>query len=299
MMRRLPPSLRILAAGACFSLGGALIKLCSFPSLERAGLRAAVAALTLFVLLPEARRAPSRGVLLLLLPYFGATCLFVVANTLTTAANAIFLQSTYPFWVTLLGPWLLRERARARDLLVLACIAVGMALFFVAPATAGPTATAPRAGDVIAIVSGVSYGLLLLGCRWLGRRGTDEQCAAVAWGNAVTAPAALLLAPLCGQTRVVGDARSWGAIAVLGTVQVGFAYALLARAMPYVPAVQASLLLMIEPALSPLIAYAVHGEAPHWLAIAGGVLIIGAVAAGSALARGGRQARVAGDDAPR
>jgi drug/metabolite transporter (DMT)-like permease len=283
----LPPRLAILVTGVCFSLGGALIKLCSFPSLERAGLRAAIAALTLFVLLPEARRRPNARILALALPYFGATCLFVVANTMTTAADAIFLQSSAPVWVTLLGPWVLGERARRIDLAVLACIVAGMTLFFLAPATSTRTAPAPRLGDLLAIVSGVSYGALLLGFRWLGRRGAGEQCAAVAWGNACTAPVALLLAPLLGQTPTAGDPQSWIAITVLGVVQVGVAYTLLVRAMPHVPAVQASLLLMLEPALSPLIAWAVHGddEAPHWLALAGGVVIVGSVAAGSVIAR--------------
>ena len=255
--------------------------MCSFPALERAGLRSIVAALTLFALLPEARRWPSRAILLLAIPYFLATTLFVVANTLTTAANAIFLQSTYPLWVTLLGPWLLREKVRGRDLLMLGCIMVGMALFFFAPATVSATAPEPRLGDLIAIASGVSLGLLLIGYRWLGTKGQGEQCAAVAWGNALTAPAALLIAPLIGQSLTLGDRQSWLAILILGTVQLGLSYALLVRAMPKVRAVEASLLLMLEPALNPFLAYAVHGEVPHPLAIAGGVVVLCAVALGS------------------
>lgn len=273
----------MLLAGALFSLGGALIKSCSFPSLERAGLRAAIAALALFLMLPAARRWPSRRALWLMLPYFGATCLFVVANTLTTAANTIFLQSTYPFWVTLLAPLLLHERPRRSELVVLGCIAAGMVLLFLAPAEASATAPEPRLGDLLALVSGLSYGLLLLGFRWLARGGGDDQCAAVAWGNAVAAPIALLLAPLLGQQLVLGDAGSWAAIAVLGVFQVALAYALLVRAIPLVPAVQASLLLMIEPALNPVLTFLVHGEAPHWLAIAGGVVIIASVTIGGVL----------------
>lgn len=280
----MPPSLRVFCAGALFSLGGALIKLCSFPSLQSAGLRAVVAALALFALLPEARRWPSRRALLLLVPYFGATCLFVVANTLTTAANTIFLQSTYPFWVTLLAPLLLHERPKRSELVVLGCIGVGMTCFFVAPAVAIATAPEPRLGDLLAMVSGLSYGLLLLGFRWLGRDGGTDQCAAVAWGNVITAPVALALAPMCGQTLVLGDAVSWASIAVLGVFQVGLAYALLVRAIPKVPAVQASLLLMIEPALNPVLAFFAHGEVPHWLAIVGGVVILAAVAGGGVVA---------------
>jgi drug/metabolite transporter (DMT)-like permease len=277
------PHLRLLLTGALFSTGGALIKSCSFPALQRAGVRSAIAALLLFVLLPEARRLPSRRTLLLLPAYIGATCLFVVSNTLTTAANAIFLQSTYPLWVTLLGPLLLRERPTRSDLAVLLCIVAGMSLFFVAPTEASAIATDPRLGDVLACVSGLSFGLLLIGFRWLGRSGRGEQSVAVAWGNVIAAPAALLLAPFVGQTPIAGDAASWGAIAFLGVFQIALPYAILMRTVAHVPAIQASLLLMIEPALNPILTFVLLGERPHALAVVGGALILGAVVLGAVL----------------
>ncbi|MCA8952882.1 MAG: DMT family transporter [Planctomycetes bacterium] len=279
----MPSSLLVLLAGALFATGGALIKSCDFPSLQRAGLRAAVAAATVFALLPAARRRPGRGTLLLVLPYFGATCCFVVANTLTTAANAIFLQATAPAWVALLGPLLLHESPRRRELLTMAGIAVGMALCFAAPATALATAPSPRLGDLFGLLSGLSFGLLLLGMRWLSRRGEHEAPAAIAWGNTCAAPLALLLMPLVGQTPVAGSASDWLVILILGTCQVGLAYVLLVRAAPEVSALRASLLLMVEPALNPILAFAVHGERPHWLTIAGGTLILASVASGALL----------------
>ena len=276
--------IRLLLAGVLFSLGGALIKACTFPSLQRAGLRSFVAAVTLFLLLPEARRLPDRRIALLLLPYFGATCLFVVANAMTTAANAIFLQSTAPFWVVLLAPLLLGERIGKRDLAMLACIGVGIAMFFVADTDASATATDPRLGDLLALVSGLAYGTLLVGLRWLSQRDANASCAVVAWGNVANVPLAFAVGAAMGQGWTAGDAASWASIAVLGTLQVGLAYALLVRAMPQVPAVSASLLLMIEPALNPLLAYLAHGEVPHAAAVVGGVVILAAVAVGS---RGG------------
>ncbi|MGE3173846.1 MAG: DMT family transporter [Planctomycetota bacterium] len=277
------PAMRLLAAGVLFSLGGALIKASAFPALQSAGLRSLVAGVTLFALLPEARRWPRGRMLWLLLPYFGATCLFVVANTLTTAANAIFLQSTAPFWVTVLAPLLLKETTRRRDLLVLLCIAAGMTMFFVAPQAASSTARDPRLGDWIALASGLSYALLLLGFRALGRSGGDSGGAAtvVAWGNVLTVPITWAIAPAFGQDWIAGDAQSWLVMAVLGTLQVGLAYALVVRAMPHVPALQASLILMIEPALNPVLAFLAHGERPHALALGGGALIVGAVVLGS------------------
>jgi drug/metabolite transporter (DMT)-like permease len=62
--------------------------------------------------------------------YAGTVVLFVVANKLTTAANAILLQYTAPVYVALFSPWFLGERAQRNDWLSLAVIMVGMLLFF-------------------------------------------------------------------------------------------------------------------------------------------------------------------------
>jgi drug/metabolite transporter (DMT)-like permease len=282
-----PPALRVLLAGALFSTGGSLIKLQTLPSLQRAGSRALLAALVIFLLLPQARRLPTRRILLLAPAYFGATALFVVANTMTTAANAIFLQSAAPLWVVLLAPLLLRERPSRSDLLVLLGVAVGMALFFVAPAAHAETAPNPRLGDWIAIASGVSYALLLIGMRWLSRTGTGEECAAIAWSNVLACPLAFACMPLVGQTPIAGVPLDWVVVAALGTLQMGLAYSLLVTGIPHVPALRASLLTMIEPVLSAVIAWLAHGEAMHPMAMLGGACIVAAVLAGAWLARGG------------
>ena len=56
--------------------------------------------------------------------------LFVIANKLTTAANAILLQYTAPIYVVLFSPWFLGERASRRDWLILLIMMGGMVLFF-------------------------------------------------------------------------------------------------------------------------------------------------------------------------
>lgn len=282
-----PPALRVLLAGALFSTGGSLIKLQTLPSLQRAGSRALLAALVIFLLLPQARRLPTRRILLLAPAYFGATAQFVVANTMTTAANAIFLQSAAPLWVVLLAPLLLRERPSRSDLAVMLGVAVGMALFFIAPAATAATAPNPRLGDWIAIASGVSYALLLIGMRWLSRSGTGEECAAIAWSNVLACPLAFACMPLIGQTPIAGVPLDWAVVAALGTLQMGLAYSLLVTGIPHVSALQASLLTMIEPVLSAGIAWLAHDEAMHPMAMLGGACIVAAVLAGAWLARGG------------
>ena len=48
------------------------------------------------------------------------TGLFIAANKLTTAANAIPIQYSAPIWVALLGRWLLGEAATRLDWLTIA-----------------------------------------------------------------------------------------------------------------------------------------------------------------------------------
>jgi drug/metabolite transporter (DMT)-like permease len=48
--------------------------------------------------------------------------------------------------------------------------------------------------------------------------------------------------------------------------------------MPHVPALEASLVMLVEPALNPVWAWLVHDERPSGWALAGGALILAATA---------------------
>jgi drug/metabolite transporter, DME family len=65
-------------------------------------------------------------------------------------------------------------------------------------------------------------------------------------------------------------------VVYLGVFQVGAAYLLLSRGLRHVPAAAASLLLLAEPAFSPIWAWLVHHEAPGFWPLIGGLLIISA-----------------------
>ena len=58
--------------------------------------------------------------------YAATLTLFVLSTKLTTAANAIFLQSTAPLYLLLLGPLLLSEHFKRRDVIYLLAVALGM-----------------------------------------------------------------------------------------------------------------------------------------------------------------------------
>ena len=57
-------------------------------------------------------------------------------------------------------------------------------------------------------------------------------------------------------------------------VQIGIAYLSLTIGIRHVPAVEATTLLMLEPAMNPVFAWLVHGEKPAASKLAGGVVIL-------------------------
>ncbi len=272
--------LLVLAAAALFSTGGAAIKATSLTAWQVASFRSAVAVAALFVMLPRARRLPSPPMLLVGVFYAATLILFVQANKLTTSANAIFLQDTAPLYVLLASPFLLRERVHRADLVFLAALALGLGAFFVGREPAQGTAPYPFAGNLAAVASGGTWAATVMGLRWLGTRSSDSAAIepALLFGSVVAALATLPLA------LPVVDARTadWLIIGALGVFQIGLAYVCLSKGIPGVPAIEASLLLLLEPVLNPIWSWIVHGEAPGAWPLAGGALILTATTARTA-----------------
>lgn len=268
--------LLLVAAALLFSTGGAAIKAASFTSWQVACFRSGVAAVVLLLALPEARRGWSWRMVPTAAAYAATVITFVLANRLTTSADAIFLQCTAPLYLLILGPWLLHEHIRRADLLFILAVAAGMALFFMGTEAAAATAPNPPRGNLIAAASGFTYALTLIGLRWLGtRQPGNAGVSAVAMGNIfaciVTFPMALPVAAAGTATVAI--------VLYLGVVQVGLAYVCLTRGIRRVPAIEATTLLLLEPAMNPVFTWLVHGERPGPWALAGGALILSATLA--------------------
>ena len=269
--------LNVLIAALLFSTGGAAVKACTLSAWQVASFRSGIAALAMLLLLPDARRGWSIRVLPVGIAYAATMVLYVLGNKLTTAANTIFLQSTAPLYIMLLGPWLLREPIRRRDVGYMAALAAGMALFFVGQQPAVATAPNPLAGNLAAGGAGLTWGLTIMGLRWLGREGTggrDQSVTAVVCGNALAFLACLPLALPVASSQPA----DWALVTFLGVFQIGVAYAFLTRGVRRVSALEVSLLLLLEPVLNPVWALLFHGERPGSWAALGGAIIIAATA---------------------
>ena len=267
--------LQLAFAAFLFSTGGAAIKAVDLTGPQVACLRSIIAALALLAFVPAGRRLADPKIWLVAVPYAATLLLFVCATKLTTSLNAIGLQSTAPLWLDVFSPWLLRERVRRSDLWTMLAIAAGMIAFVASGDAAMASAPQPMLGNALAAGCGLTWTFTLIGLRALARdatTGADRSAAAVVAGNLLGAAFALPLAwPIPALTG--GDVLGLG---YLGVFQIGLAYVCIGRGMAHVRALDASLLLLIEPMLNPVWTYFVHGERPTALACAGAAVIFAA-----------------------
>ncbi len=265
----------VLGAALLFSTGGAAIKATTLSGFQVAGFRSAVAALAMLLLLPAARRRFTKGAFLVGAAYAATMVLFVSANKLTTSANTIFLQSSAPLYVLLLSLLVLKERVRSSDVVYMLVLAAGLALFFVGARAPDWLAPNPFLGNLLATAAGVSWGLTVFGLRWLEVREPERGALrATLLGNLLAAGACLPFA----FPAIHASLSDVFVILYLGVFQIGLAYVLLTRAVERLPALETSLLLLVEPVLNPIWAWALHGEVPGAWSLAGGIIILGATA---------------------
>ena len=255
--------LYLLAAAALWSTAGAGMKLCGLSTLQIAGGRSLIAGLFLLVAVRESRRWPRWRMALATAGYASTVILFVLANKLTTSANAIFIQDTAPLWVLVFAAWLLHERPRRGELLAIPVYGVGLTLFFLDELSPGGFT-----GNLVALASGFTFALLIVGMR-LAR---EDGPAALALGNLVAAAVALPFWGYGGSPRLV----DLGIVAYLGVFQLGLAYVCFGRGIAHVPAVEASLLVLLEPVLNPIWTFLLAGERPGPWALLGGAVVLGA-----------------------
>ena len=271
----LKAQLNVVAGALLFSTGGVAIKLSSLTGGQVSCLRSLIAGIALLLVFRRLGTVWTWRTLIVAVPYAATFTLFALANKLTTAANAIFLQDTAPLYILFLGPLLLQERVRSSELGFLLALGTGLALIFVSGVTPSATATDPSLGNVLGACAGLTWALTVLGLRWLAVRaetGSETPIAAVIAGCFLASAASGGFAfPI--ENVSLGD---WLIVLYLGIFQIALAYLLVTQSICHVSALEASMLLLIEPVLSPVWAWMILDEIPGPLALAGGAVVIAA-----------------------
>lgn len=259
----------LLLTVVLWSTSGLLVKLLGWHPLAISGTRSAIAAAVIWGAVRRPRITWSLPQIGGAFAYLAAQSLFVVSTSLTSAANAIFLQYTAPVYVAIFGVWYLRERAKAVDWWSMGLIFAGMALFFGDDLT-----TAGYWGNILAIVNGVCFAWLILFMR-KEKDGSPETTALM--GNALAALVGLPFIAASWQAGTLPDGRGWAILVFLGVFQLGIPYLLYSRAIRGLNAVEAVLIQTLEPILNPLWVFWVIGETPGPWALMGGAVVLGAV----------------------
>jgi drug/metabolite transporter (DMT)-like permease len=253
-------------AAVLWSLGGVLIKSVDLHPFVIAGIRSLIAGTVLALINRRLNFIWTKE-------QWGAgicfTCMtfaFVTATKLTTAANAILLQSTAPIYIVLLSGPLLKEKITRRDLLAVTLVMCGMLVFFL-------ERVSPEhfIGNLVALFSGVTFAGLVLCLRMQKGQSTLES---LFLGHALNT---LIGVPFVffGKAPTMHD--TW-ALITLGVVQLGIPYVLYGIAIRHVSALEGSLIPIIEPILNPIWVAIFVNEVPSALSLVGGAIVIGAVA---------------------
>lgn len=276
MGERARASLLLAATALIWSSGGLAIKLADLHPMAITGARSALSALTLALIfrgrlnlglgaLTPARACAAVSYALLLITN-------VAATKLTTAANAILLAYTAPVYVALLAPRLLGEKTRPADWLFIGIVLAGMVLFFV-------DRLSPQGllGNLVAVGSGLCYAAFTLSMRAQAMSKKDASpVESVLLGHAITALVGLpFLLPALVQGQP--DAAGWLGLLYLGVLQQGVSLALYVWCIKRLGALEAILIMTLEPILNPVWVALGVGELPGLWACAGGLVVLGAI----------------------
>lgn len=260
--------LQMLLCATLWSTGGIFIKLIPWNAFAIAGWRSLISAGTVYLFLKVGKvkfkfnkQAVIEGLFMCL-----TFIAFVLANKLTTAANAIVLQFTAPLFLLAFSAVLFHEKFRKADIIAVITTMGGIALFFFDKLAGGYVL-----GNIVAILSGASMGAMYLA---IGKADEDTRMGGMLLGHLFTAAIGI---PVTFFVSTPVSTVPLLCIAALGVIQLGIPYILLCLSSKNCPPLACSLLGAIEPLLNPVWVFLFTGEAPGTLALVGGALVVDSV----------------------
>lgn len=254
-------ALQVALAAICWSFAGVLSKSLPWNPLTINGVRSLIAALLLALSRGTIRVRLTKGTALGALGASLTGMLFMAANKLTSAANAIVLQYAMPVFVIGFSWAFFHRRPQARDLIIAALIMLGVVLCSWEGLSGGNLP-----GDALAILSAVTFALVFFCARLPGANPMDYSYL----GMLFCAPFAV---SACFDPAVSLNPLHWLTVLGLGLCLAG-GYYFISRSMSRVPPVTAALLANLEPILNPFWVFLFLGEAPGPLALVGAAIVL-------------------------
>lgn len=257
--------LAVFLTAILWSSGGLFIKLISLNSMELSFFRCAIAAVVFALMFRKRIFKLNPLALLNSFAYAAVLILFVIATKTTTAANAIFLQSTAPIYVLIFEPLLTKTKWEKINIVTIVVCFLGMILFFMGDLTPGDIE-----GNIAALLAGIAFAAFFLGMK---KNEPQYGESSIFYGNVIVA---LICIPFVTDLSSI-SLPDFAMVSFLGVFQIAFAYALFSYGLKRIIAVEASIISMFEPVLNPIWVFIGYGEVPSFYAIIGGIIIITAI----------------------
>ena len=263
MSEKMRGSLYVMLGALFWSLAGLGIKYVPWHPLSISCVRGVVAAITIGCIRRQWKPTFSKATVCAALCMFATTVLFMFANKLTSAANAIVLQYTSPIYVLVASALASKNRLRLIDILTVIFTLLGVVLFFLDHLGDGAIL-----GDVLALLSGATFAGVFF---FTSKPSANPQDASF-----MGCMLAGVLFPmlLVDKQVVTGGIMPWVVIIALGVVQLGLGYLFFAKGVQRTGAVTSVIISAAEPILNPLWVFLALGETPGALSIVGGAIVI-------------------------
>lgn len=256
--------LQIIIAAILLSTGGIILKFIDMPSMAIAGSRAIFSAAVVWLYVRKPRFTYSKAQISGAICYSSMVILFIVANKLTTAANAIILQFTAPIWVAILGVMILKEKPRWYDIIAIIFTGAGMLLFFLDDMGGGSAA-----GNIIAVISGVALAGVTISLRFQ-KDGSPVETTLLGHLITIAIGMPFIIGATLNMQNIIG-------IFLLGTFQLGLAYIFYSLAIKHLTAMETILIMVLEPILNPIWVFLYNGERPGFMSFLGGIIVVGTI----------------------
>lgn len=256
--------LYIVIAAIFWSFGGLLGKLIPWSGLTIAALRGIFAALTIAIYRRNFRFKINKPILLAGISLTITTILFMLANKMTSAANAIVLQYTSPVFIILLTLIIDKKKPRKRDLFAMLGVLIGISIFFFDQFKSGN-----YYGDLIALASGLSFAAVFFANKLPHASPID----ATYLGNLLS----IFILPFIFFDQSFMQNQNptiWLYIILMGVFQLGFGYIFFSLGIKQTAATTSSIIATLEPILNPIWVFLILGEIPSTLALLGGIIVL-------------------------
>jgi len=266
-------NLIILATALLWSTGGVLIKFIPWGSLSIASLRGLIS-VTILLSLRLFRQRRGEAQRLRFTRYnvaagaamFTTSALFLAANKLTTAANAIVLQYIAPILILLYTALVQKRKPTKAEILLTILVFFGCVLAF-----SDKLGSKSLLGDTLALLSGFSFAALILLSQNKHTQAEDGQIIGCGMSFVFCLPFLLT------DHTITFAPDTVGAMLALAVLQYTIPSILFAKGVKMTHPVSASIILTAEPIMNPVWVFLFLGELPGTLAIIGFILVISAV----------------------